>query len=372
VAQTNRILALDVFRGITITFMILVNTPGSWSHVYPPLLHAKWHGVTPTDLVFPFFLFIVGVSMFLSFSKYGQTINAKTLNKILIRVFLIFLIGLALNYFPFYNRALADLRILGVLQRIALAYGLGAFICLAVTHKNLWKVGLLILIGYWGLLYFFSGENPYSLENNLAKTIDLAILGEHHIYKGFGDFFDPEGFLSTIPAAVTVIIGYLMGHTIKNNSDHGILVKNLLVVGTLSIFVGLIWDIYFPLNKPLWSSSYVIYTAGIASLVLGILIEVIDIHGYIRWTQPFVIFGMNPLIIYVFSIVWVKIMLYIVKWETAAGGSVNLYSWLYREVFATLFPGNLKFASFLFALSVIFLCWLFGLFLYRKKIYIKV
>jgi predicted acyltransferase len=370
--QNNRLLALDVFRGMTIAFMILVNTPGSWSHVFSPLRHAKWHGATPTDMVFPFFLFIVGVSMFFSFSKYNQNLDAATTKKILKRVFLIFVIGLTLNYFPFYNRTLGALRIMGVLQRIALAYGLGAFICLFVPNKNLWKVGLLILVGYWGVMYAMGTGDPFSLQGNFAKVADLAIFGESHVYKGFGIPFDPEGLFSTIPAAVTVIFGYLVGLLIKEANDKSAMVKNLLIIGTLSIFIALVWDMYFPINKPLWTSSYVLYAGGIASIIIGLLIEFIDVRGYQSWTKPFVVFGMNPLIIYVMSGLIVKVMLYIAKWENASGETVKLYGWIYNEVFAGLLPSNLNLASLLFAIFIVSICWLFGYVLFKKRIFIKV
>lgn len=352
--------------------MILVNTPGSWSHVFSPLRHAEWHGATPTDMVFPFFLFIVGVSMFFSFSKYNQHLDADTTKKILRRVFLIFVIGLTLNYFPFYNRNLGSLRIMGVLQRIALAYGIGAFICLSVSNKNLWKVGLLILLGYWGSMFAFGTSDPFSLEGNFAKVADLLILGESHVYKGFGIPFDPEGLFSTIPASVTVIFGYLIGLLIKESENKSIIVKNLLIVGCISVFIALVWDMYFPINKPLWSSSYVLYAGGIASMVIGLLIEFIDVRGYEKWTKPFVVFGMNPLIIFVLSGLIVKIMLYIAKWENASGETVKLYGWLYSEVFAGLFPSNLQLASLFFAVFIVSICWLFGYVLYKKNIFIKV
>ncbi len=369
--QNKRLLALDVFRGMTIAFMILVNTPGSWSHVYAPLLHAKWDGATPTDLVFPFFLFIVGVSMFFSFLRLNQVIDVNLTTKILKRVFLIFIIGLALNYFPFYNRTLENLRIMGVLQRIALAYGLGAFICITVPSKNLWRAGILILVAYWLGLLFLGGENPFSLEENFSRVVDLSVLGEHHIYKGFGIPFDPEGLLGTISASVTVIFGYLIGKLIQDSQDKNMLVKNLMVVGALTIFVGLFWSQYFPINKPLWSSSYVVYAGGIACMVIAMLIEVIDIRGYKNWTQPFVVFGMNPLVIFVLSGVLVKIMLYMVTW-TDGEKINNLYSWLSHDILATILPNQLKFASFLFALLIVTICWLFGWGLYKKKIFIKV
>lgn len=285
---------------------------------------------------------------------------------------MIFLIGLTLNYFPFFNRTIGNLRIMGVLQRIALAYGMGAFISLSFANKNLWKVGLLMLLGYWLVMQLFGGPDPFSLEGNFAKSIDLVILGEQHVYKGFGIPFDPEGLFSSLPAAVTVIFGYLIGLQIKESTDKNAIVKNLLVIGVVSVFMALVWGMYFPINKPLWTSSYVLYAGGIASIILGLLIEFIDIRGYQKWTKPFVVFGMNPLIIYVMSGVIVKVMLYIAKWENEAGDTVKLYGWIYNEIFAGLLPNNLKLASLLFAIFIVMLCWLFGFFLCKKKIFIKV
>lgn len=356
---------------MTIAFMILVNTPGTWSHVYPPLLHAKWHGATPTDMVFPFFLFIVGITLYLSTSKFLHELSGGASKKIIRRTLLIFLIGLALNWFPF-TRAPENLRIMGVLQRIAVAYGIGAFICLAVPLKQLWKAGTLLLAGYWILMLIFGGDDPYSLENNLSLKIDRFLLGDNHLYGGFGIKFDPEGLFSTLPAVGTVIFGYYIGALIKQAQDTAQLVKNMLLIGVLAIFAGLAWDIYFPINKPLWTSSYVLYAGGIACCVLAVLIELIDIRGIKNWTRPFQVFGLNPLIIYVLSGLLVKVMLFIIKWEDAAGNTRNAYSWLYNDVFAAVLPNQLKFASFLFALTIVGFCWLVGYGLYKKKIVIKV
>ena len=355
---------------MTIAFMILVNTPGSHKHAYDALLHSDWHGATPTDLVFPFFLFIVGTSMFFSLSKYNQKLDAVITKKILRRTAIIFGIGLALNYFPFYDKSLFTLRIMGVLQRIALAYGIGAFICLLVPVRHLWKAALVILVAYWAMLYLGGGEAPFSLETNFARVMDLTLLGSNHVYGGFGIPFDPEGLLSTLPSIVTVIFGYLAGQLIKGTPDKNVLVKHLLVMGVMSLFLGLAWDVYFPINKPLWTSSYVMYTGGLACIVMGLFIEFIDIRGYQGWTRPFVVFGMNPMIIYVFSQVIAKAM-YSVKWEQD-GQTVKLYHWLFDTIFAQALPNHLGFASLLFALLVVAICWLFGLFLYRKKIFIKV
>ncbi len=200
-------------------------------------------------------------------------------------------------------------------------------------------------MGYWLLLILLGGEQPYSLEENFARVVDLKVFGENHVYKGFGIPFDPEGLFSTIPAAVTVIFGYLIGRMIQEAADKNMLVKNLLILGSLAIFVGLFWNQYFPINKPIWTSSYVLYTGGIACIMIGILIELIDIREYKNWTKPFVVFGMNPLIIYVLSGVLVKVMISIVKWETAEG-STNLYGWLYHDVLAVMLPNQLSLHPF--------------------------
>jgi len=196
----KRLLSLDIYRGITIVFMIIVNTPGSWQYVYAPLRHSEWHGCTPTDLVFPSFLFIVGVSMWFSMKKYGHTLNTRSVFKILYRTLIIFAAGFLLIWFPFVGKQLSGIRIMGVLQRIALAYGLGALLCLIVKKKYLWIVSAVILLGYWALLYFAGGSEPYSLEGNAVLKFDLLVLGKEHLYGGFGIPFDPEGLLSTIPA----------------------------------------------------------------------------------------------------------------------------------------------------------------------------
>lgn len=371
-AQTNRLRSLDVFRGLTIALMILVNNPGSWSHVYPPLLHAKWHGLTPTDLVFPFFLIIVGISLYLSFSKFNHELTKSGRFKILKRGTLIFLIGLGLNWFPFVGEPVSELRIMGVLQRIGLSYLIDAFVCLSLPLKQLWKIGALILLAYWGALFLGGGDAPYSLEQNLVLKIDRVLLGEAHLYGGFGIPFDPEGILSSFPAAVTIIFGYYLGALIQRESNKDRLIKKLLLLGAISIFVALCWDIYFPINKALWTSSYVLYTAGIASLVLGILIELIDIRGFTGWTKAFQVFGLNPLIIYVFSGILVTSMYDIFVWTNSAGQTTTLLGWLWTDVFSQITPNHLKLGSFLMALTHLLVCYGLGYWLYVKKLVIKV
>jgi len=365
---TQRYLALDVFRGMTIATMILVNNPGSWSHIYAPLKHSAWHGCTPTDLVFPFFLFIVGVSMFFSFAKYGSKLDAKSLVKVLKRTALIFLIGLFLNSFPQWNFDFSKLRILGVLQRIAIAYGIGSLIVLSVNKKYLPYVALSILLVYWGILYFPGGADPYSLAGNIAPKVDVFLLGKNHIYSGFGIPFDPEGLLSTVPAISTVIIGFLAGGIINRTERTKVPVK-LLIYGIIGVAAGLLWSLIFPINKPLWTSSYVIYTAGWASVIMAFLIWIIDLRGYSKWSSFFVVFGMNPLFIFALSGIWARILTRIIKIHQG-DTTVNGYTWLYQNIFQP-FAGDIN-GSLLFALSHIavywFICWV----LYKKKIFIKV
>jgi predicted acyltransferase len=365
---SQRYLALDVFRGMTIATMITVNNPGSWSHIYAPLKHSVWNGCTPTDLVFPFFLFIVGVSMFFSFSKYDQKLDSKSLLKVLKRTALIFIIGLFLNSFPQWQTDYSKLRIMGVLQRIALAYGIGSVIVLAFNKKYLPYIALSILLVYWGLLGFLSGPDPYTLEGNLVPKVDAFLLGEAHLYKGFGIPFDPEGLLSTFPAVATVILGFLAGGLISGTEKSKIPVY-LILYGVIGVAAGMLWGLLFPINKPLWSSSYVIYTAGWACIIMAILIWIIDIKGYSKWTSFFVVFGMNPLFIFALAGIWARILTRIIKiheGDTVVTG----YNWIYQNIFQP-FAGNIN-GSLLFALSHILVFWFICYVLYRRRIFIKV
>jgi len=368
--SSQRYLALDVLRGITIATMITVNTPGSWGHIFAPLEHSNWHGCTPTDLVFPFFLFVVGVSMFFSFSKYNNSLNKESLIKIGKRTLLIFAIGLFLNSFPQWSFNYSNLRIMGVLQRIALAYGFGSLIVLAFQRKYLPYIGGAILLIYWWILYYFGTDDPYSLAGNATIPFDRSILTENQMYKGFGIPFDPEGLLSTIPAIVTVILGYLTGSVIKMTEK--IKVPRILVIyGVIGIIAGFLWGLLFPINKPIWTSSYVFYTAGWALISLALLIWIIDLKGYSKWTSFFVVFGMNPLIIFALSGIWARTLTRILKITEDDGKVVNGYTWLYNHIFEPL-TANPKISSLLFALSHIVLYWLIVLVLYKKKIFIKV
>ena len=369
----NRFTALDTFRGATIALMIIVNTPGTWSYVYAPLRHAQWHGCTLTDLVFPFFLFIIGVAMRFSFDKYDICKYGPLFNKIIFRTITIFIIGLLLNAFPFIRQDWdwSSFRILGVLQRIALAYFLASFIILRSDVKKLVKISFILLIGYWILLMSYgwlSGQDPYALKTNLVLVIDRYILGGNHLYGGTGIQFDPEGLLSTIPSAVTIIIGFLVGTMIKPTDDHEDNSQRMAVLGSLLIIIGWLWGFVFPINKQLWTSSYVLYTAGIGITILAGMIWLIDVKKVNWWTKPFVIFGSNAIFVYALSSVWAKILL---KIRFELDGEITTgYSYLYKTIFLPL-AGNIN-GSLFFALFHMFVFLLLLTWMYRKNIFIKI
>ncbi|MGB3546954.1 MAG: DUF5009 domain-containing protein [Saprospiraceae bacterium] len=368
---TDRLQSLDIFRGFTIALMILVNDPGSWAQIYPPLRHAEWHGCTPTDLVFPFFLYIVGISMAFSLGKRGMTLSGPVLAKIARRTALIFLIGLALNWFPFHTKSFAELRIMGVLQRIALAYGCAALLVLAIPRKTLpWFTGGLLLL-YWGLSYALGTPGtPYSLTGNYGRFLDLSILGEAHLYGGFGLPFDPEGFFGTLSAIGTTLLGFLTGSLIKQTPNRDHLVKKLLIYGLLGIAAGYVWGWFFPINKPIWTSSYALYTAGIAACFLGIAMQFYDIKKRTFGRFFFIVFGTNALFAFVLHGLLAKISRYLITWETSGGETTHLFAWIYQNVFATPF-GNTPFASLLYAIAYVLMCWLITYGMYRKGWFLK-
>jgi predicted acyltransferase len=371
--KQDRLISLDAFRGATIALMILVNTPGTWGHVYAPLRHAQWHGCTLTDLVFPFFLFIIGVSMRFSFEKYEFCKWGPLFKKVLWRTITIFTIGLLLNAFPFVRQDWdwSHFRIMGVLQRIALAYIMASFIVVRADIIGIVKISLGLLFGYWILLMgygWYSGLDPYALKSNFILIVDAYIFGENHLYGGTGISFDPEGLLSTIPSIVTVLIGFLVGTMIKTAEDHKDNTQRMAVLGALLIIFGWGWGFVFPINKQLWTSSYVLYTSGIATVVLAGLIWLVDVKGLKTWTKPFVIFGANAIFLYAASGIWAKILLKI-SFELD-GKMISGYGYLYQTVFQP-FAGDLN-GSFLFALFHVFMFWLILAWMYRKKIFIKI
>ncbi len=362
--KSARLMSLDVFRGMTVVFMIIVNTPGTWSHVYAPLRHASWHGCTPTDLVFPSFLFISGVAMWYSLRKFNFEFSGPALFRIIRRVALIFAVGLFLNIFPRFARDYDTLRIMGVLQRIALAWGLGAILVLIIKKNYIWVATAVLLFGYWALMYFMGGSDPYSLEGNYARTVDLALIGENHLYKGFGIPFDPEGLLSTIPATATVLLGFMTGGLITGKGNSWKTVGWLSFVGALLVGAGLLWGEYFPINKPIWTSSYVLYAGGIGMVILALLFMIVDIWNLRGWTGFFNTFGTNALFTYVLAGMLTKTLLVITV------GEVSLYNWIFTHLCSPLFEEQ-KLASLLFPIMLVTVIWALGYILYRKKIIIR-
>jgi len=347
--------------------MIIVNNPGSWGHVYAPLRHAPWDGCTPTDLVFPFFMFIMGTAMWYSFKKQDHRLNQALTGKIIRRTVLIFALGLFLNAFPFKNFDPDSLRIMGVLQRIALAYGLAAFIVLLTPLRWNQMIAWTLLFGYWGVLLLFGGEEPLSLEGNVVRQADLFVLGKDHLYQGYGIPFDPEGLLSTIPSIVNVLFGFFAGRLIDLQQDKLKAVYQLAGWGFFGVILALLWPL--PINKPIWSSSYVLYSCGLASILLSILIWIIDIRGKQKWAHPLLVYGMNPLFIFILAGIWAD-LLGLIQIPGPAGEHVSLKAFIYQNLLVP-WAGEMN-GSLFFALHFVVLFWLIGFILYRKKTFIKI
>lgn len=373
----ERFLALDVFRGMTICFMIIVNTPGSGASAYPPLHHATWHGFTPTDLVFPSFLFAVGNAMSFSLKKYIQMGNAAFLSKVIKRTILIFLIGYLMYWFPFFrldaaghviSAPIAHTRIMGVLQRIALCYFFGSLLIFYFSPKKVMIISAFLLIGYWIILLLFGNPaQPLSMSGNAGLYLDKFLMGNNHLYHGEGIPFDPEGWLGTMPAIVNVVIGFLAGKFIQEKGKTFECLSKLMLVGALFIFIAICWNIVFPINKKLWSSSFVLVTCGIDLLLISGLIYILEMKKWnvLEWAGFFEIFGRNPLFIYVLSELLVVILFMI-----RIGANESFFNYVNRTVFQTVSPGS--FGSFLFAICYMLVCWSIGWFLNKRKIYIRV
>ncbi len=358
----TRYLALDAFRGITIALMILVNTPGTWDHVYAPLLHADWNGCTPTDLVFPFFLFIIGSAMFFSFRKTNFVATPEQFVRIIKRGFIMFFIGFCLSVLPFTSEP-SDWRILGVLQRIGIAYAFAACLVLLLNRRGIFILSGLMLIAYWGLLLSVGSENAYTLEGNIIRQFDLAVLGANHMWAGKGLAFEPEGLISTIPGIVNMLLGFEVTRYLTSISNQKESVIKLTLLGGLAIGIGALWSLVMPINKSLWTSSYVVYTTGFACLLLATFILLIDILKLHKLAEPLLVYGTNPLFVYVLSYIVTKAYLLITI------GDISMYAWLFQHL-SGLF--ELKLASFVFAFSHVALFWYVSLVLYKRKIFIKI
>lgn len=383
-AVPQRILALDILRGITIAGMILVNNPGSGKFVYLPLEHAKWNGLTPTDLVFPFFMFIMGISTFISLRKYNFEASAPAIKKIVKRAVLLYLVGLGVAWFSLACRTWNGLaaqslpfsehlwqsvwnfdkiRILGVIPRLAICYGIAAIIALVMKHKYIPYLIAFLLIGYFILL--MEGNGFSYDKTNILSIVDTRILGEAHMYKDNG--IDPEGILSTIPAIAHVLLGFYVGKIMYERTEIHSKIEWLFIVGTVLTFAGFLFSYACPLNKKVWSPSFVLTTCGLGSSFLALLIWVIDVKGKKKWCRFFEAFGINPLFMYVlgtlFAILLGNIMIY------PDGIRTNLKAFIYNNLLQPVF-GDYP-ASLLFALLFVGFNWLFGYYLYKKKIYIK-
>jgi predicted acyltransferase len=383
----TRLLSLDVLRGITIAGMILVNNPGSWSYVYAPLGHAAWHGLTPTDLVFPFFMFIMGVSTFISLRKFNFEWSRATLLKILKRTVVIFVIGMGiawlslsfrtfraldpeeLGFFDRFFRAITNfekLRILGVLQRLALSYGATAVIAILVKHKYIPHIIILSLIGYFFMLLYGNGFD-FS-EQNIIAVVDQAVLGKNHMYIDRGIYLDPEGLLSTIPSIAHVLIGFLAGKMLMQTKDNHERIQQLFIMGAILTFAGFLLSYGCPINKKIWSPTFVLVTCGLAATFLALLVWIIDVKGHKRWSRFFESFGVNPLFIYVAAAV-LSILIGNI-FITYGGELISIKKFLY-EIGLQTYLGN-YFGSITFAVLFVIFNWLIGHFLYKKQIYIKI
>ncbi|MBE2230675.1 MAG: DUF5009 domain-containing protein [Chitinophagaceae bacterium] len=409
--MNQRFYSLDVFRGATVCLMILVNNPGSWGHIYAPLEHAPWHGLTPTDLVFPFFLFAVGNALSFVMPRLEAGGDRVFWRKVLKRTALIFLIGLFLNWWPFVTEVnrlvegsdelrrvtifkgftwidfvkdksgnitetLRGVRIMGVLQRIALAYFFASVLVYYLKARKVFVAGMIFLLLYWMLCVIGNPADPYSLKGWFGTDIDKLLLGEVHLYKGEGIPFDPEGLMSTLPAVVQVIFGYLVGDYIQKKSrvqegqaGGGMyeMLTGLFVIGVALIVTGFVWDMVFPINKKIWTSSYVVYTTGLAILTIATMIYMIEIKG-IRGglARFFDVFGKNALFVFALSAFLPK-GLALIK----MGDGVNPWNWLYKKVLIHT-PGAKENGSLLYAIAVITFMWAICYWMDKKKIYVKV
>jgi predicted acyltransferase len=369
--KTERLISLDVFRGITIAGMVLVNNPGSWSTIYWPLAHAQWHGWTPTDLVFPFFLFIVGVAIPIALGKRVDTGGSKRdlYWKIARRTLIIFALGIFLAGFPYFP--LSTIRIPGVLQRIAVCYLFASIIFLHTKVRTQIIITVALSILYWVLMTKLHapgfGAGDLSKEGSLASYIDRVIFGPH-IWRQ-GKVYDPEGLLSTIPAIATTLLGVITGQWLRTEKSAYEKVAGMFAAGVACMVIGWMWNAWFPINKSLWTSSYVFFTGGLALLFLALCYWIIDIRKYTAWTKPFVVFGVNALVLFVASGVMAR-LLGLIKVSASDGSQISLQSWIYRNVFQSWLPPYR--ASLAYAI-VFILVWL-GLMwiLYRRRIFIKV
>ncbi|MDR6786306.1 putative acyltransferase [Pedobacter africanus] len=371
---TTRFTALDVFRGMTICFMIIVISPGSGALPYWPLDHAPWHGFTPTDLVFPSFLFAVGNALSFAEKKNKDRSLAEVLFHIFKRASLIFLLGYLMNWFPFYKLSadnhiipfpIGETRYFGVLQRIAICYLLIALAVRYIKQKVLLCLVPGILLLYWGVLVVFGSGDPFSVEGNAITKLDVFLFGRAHLYYDHA-VFDPEGLLSTLPAVVNVLAGYLAGKYLQEKRNSRSALNLLFLTGFAGVLLAIAWHEVFPFNKKIWSSSFSLLTIGMDLILLSFLVLITQTKNGAdkRWTGFFTIFGKNPLFIYMLA----ELLLVVLR--KIPVGAVNLYEKINEVVFQAVLPGPA--GSLLFALTNMLFCWCVGWVLNKNKIYIKV
>lgn len=377
----QRLLALDVLRGLTIGGMILVNSPGTWSYVYPPLLHSSWNGLTMADVIYPLFMFMMGMSMYISLKKFSFTLDKALFLKIIRRTFLIFIIGTFIygtaTFLGTLREAslqpdfvgspwkaafasLAHVRILGVLQRLALCYGIGSLLVTTVRHRYIPYLVAIILIVYYGILLVGNGF-VYGPENILSH-VDKSVLGLSHMYNDRG--IDPEGVLSTIPSIAQVLIGFWFGKICMETPDMKDKLNRLFLYGAMGLIAGFLLQDVCPLNKKVWSPTFVLVTCGFSALLLSILLWYIDVTKKYQKTWIFAIFGVNPLFCYVLSEI-----LYILA-DSLPLQEQNMHDIIYAGLSGWL--GDNAFTSFVYAFLFVGVVWLVGAYLYKKKIYIKI
>jgi hypothetical protein len=393
--KSTRILAIDILRGITIAGMILVNNPGNWGRIFAPFEHAEWNGMTPTDLVFPFFMFVMGMCIYIAMKKFDFACNKSTVYKITKRMVLIYLVGLGIGWFakfcfrwasPLEEASFGEqlwymvwpfdsIRLTGVLARLAICYGITALLAVTVKHKNLPYIIVTLLVGYFIIL--MAGNGFAYDETNILSIADRAVLTDAHMYHDNG--IDPEGLLSTLPSIAHTLLGFMVGSllfkTTDEHSEHtdvrtGIILSKvvpLFVVGTILIFSGFLLSYGCPLNKKVWSPTYVLVTCGLASTLLALLIWLIDVKGYRRWSKFFEVFGVNPLFLFVlsdfFAIVFGAFRF------TVNGTQTSIIGFMYNQVLSPIF-GEYG-GSLAYAVLFLLLNWCIGYQLYKRKIYIK-
>ena len=392
----ERLLSLDVFRGITIAGMLLVNNPGTWSAIFPPLEHAEWNGWTPTDLIFPFFLFIVGITTHLSLSarRARGDDDSALVKQILRRGIIIYLLGFAMAMFPFYQWGaiqtlpnatawdrivyrIEHVRLLGVLPRIAIVYVCAGLLTLKTNLRQQILIIATLLFGYWFAMTLIPvpGENAigalllHTKDRNLAAYLDRWILGTNHTWIG-SVTYDPEGPLSTLPAIATSLLGVIAGMWIARK-DKPLLdrISALFVAGSIGMVLGMMWNWSFPINKNLWTSSYVLFTAGMACLTLATIMWIVDYADVKWWTKPLVVYGVNPIVAFVGSGVMAR-LIYTLWHVTYQGKSIAIQDVIYQSVFLGWLPPRV--ASLAFAISFVLLWYGILLVLYRRKIILKV